>query len=333
MKLLAVIEPGQAPSTRLRLRDCIGRYSQSGIETTVISARRSSLKERSKLIREAARHDVVILFKTTGFTPLELTLLQRANPRILFDFDDAVMFRGQKHRQPLRGKDFKKFVRTLKRCAAAVAGNHFLAGFVEACGVRVDTLPTAIDLAKYDVKHTGSDTGLTIGWVGLSDGLAYLREIQPALRRLSEIFPGLKLKVVSDKPLQLEGVTVENHAWQQETEQTELASFDIGIMPLWDSVWTRGKCGYKILQYMAAGVPVVASAVGANNDIIDHGVNGFLARTQDDWVEKIALLLKDRPLRDAFSSRGRELVEKKYSLDQFAERYIRLLGEVAAPKN
>ncbi len=333
MKLLAVIEPGQAPSTRLRLRDCIDRYAQSGIETTVISARRSSLRERVKLIREAANHDAVILFKTTGFASIELSLLQRANPRIIFDFDDAVMFRGQKHREPLRGKDFKKFVRTLKHCTAAVAGNNFLAGFAAACGIRVITLPTAIDLAKYSLKHAGSGSGLTIGWVGLSDGLPYLREIAPALQRLGEMFPGLKLTVVSDKPLQLDGVTVENHTWQQETEQTELARFDVGIMPLWDSVWTRGKCGYKILQYMAAGVPAVASAVGANNDIIDHGVNGFLVRTQDDWVNSISVLLKNPTLRHDFGERGRELVEKKYSLDRFAERYISLLREVAAPKN
>ena len=109
MKALCVVEHGNAPSTRLRLRDCLDRYAQLGVETTVLAGSRSSLAERSRLIREAGRHDVVVLFKTLGFSPLELALLHRANPRIIFDFDDAAMFREQKFRRPLRGKDFKSF--------------------------------------------------------------------------------------------------------------------------------------------------------------------------------------------------------------------------------
>src|SRR5207237_4709544 len=122
------------------------------------------------------------------------------------------------------------------------------------------------------------------------------------------MFPGLKLKVVSDKPLQLDRVHVENDPWRLETEQANLASFDIGIMPLWDSVWTRGKCGYKILQYMAAGTPVVASAVGANTDIITSGENGFLAQTQDEWVQSLRSLIENPEQRRNFGMRGRELV-------------------------
>jgi glycosyltransferase involved in cell wall biosynthesis len=329
MRVLCVIEHGNAPSTRLRLRDCIGRYQKMGVEATVLRTRRSSMMHRATVIRQAARHDAVVLFKTLGFTKMELMLLQRANRRIVFDFDDAVMFRGQKHRQPLRGKNFKKFLRTVKRCAAVVAGNDFLACFAEGCGRPAVVLPTSIDLAKYSVKKHAQGKGLTIGWLGLSDGLPYLQHIRPALQTLSGRFPGLKLKVVSDKPLQLEGIAVENEAWRLETEQANLASFDVGIMPLWDSVWTRGKCGYKILQYMAAGTPVVASAVGANTDIITHGENGFLARTQEDWVNSIASLIENAELRRDFGLRGRALVEKFYSLDRFTEGYVALLRGLA----
>src|SRR2546430_14807399 len=210
------------------------------------------------------------LFPYTTLFRSELDLLQRANRRIIFDFDDAVMFREQKHRRPLRGKDFKKFLRTVRHCAAVVAGNDFLAGFAEASGCRAIILPTSIDLRRYHLKENFAGSGLTIGWVGLSDGLPYLRHIQPALQRLSEMFPGLKLKVVSDKPLQLDRVHVENDPWQLETEQTNLAGFDLGIMPLWESAWTRGKCGYKILQYMGVGTAVVASDVGVNNRSEEH---------------------------------------------------------------
>lgn len=329
MKVLCVVEPGKAPSTRLRLRDCLVRYSELGVETTVLSSRRSSVANRLRLIREAARHDVVVLFKILGFSELELTLLQRANRRIVFDFDDAVMFRDQKHRKRLRGKNFKKFLRTLKHCEAAVAGNDFLACFAEACGPRTIVLPTSIDLTKYRLKEFGDAPGLTIGWLGLSDGLPYLRHIQPALHRLSEKFPGLRLKVISDKPLHLDGVKIDNETWSLETEQANLASFDIGIMPLWDSVWTRGKCGYKILQYMGVGTAVVASDVGVNSEIITHGQNGFLARTQDDWVKTLSQLIENAQLRKDFGLRGRELVEARFSLEAFARGYVKLFQEVA----
>src|SRR5712692_5928039 len=224
MRVLCVVEHGNAPSTRLRLRDCLDHYKQLDVDVTVLPARRSSIGDRLRVLREAGRHDVVVLFKTIGFNELELSLLQRANRRIIFDFDDAVMFREQKHRRPLRAKTFKKFLRTVKYCEAVVAGNDFLACFAEACGRRAVILPTSIDLTKYKLKRHKDGRGLTIGWLGLSDGLPYLRHIQPALQRIRERFPGLKLKVICDKPLQLEGVVVENEPWRLETEQANLVS-------------------------------------------------------------------------------------------------------------
>jgi glycosyltransferase involved in cell wall biosynthesis len=330
MKVLCVIEHGRAPSTRLRLGDCVNRYRQAGIETTVVSARRSSWSERLHVIRQARQHDVVILFKTTGFSRLDLRLLQNSNRRIIFDFDDAVMFRNQKYGKPIGRKDFERFLRTVEHCTAVVAGNDFLARFTEACGRRAVVLPTSVDVTKYQVREENKNDRLTIGWLGLSDGFVYLYHIHPALRQLSSLFPGLKLRVVSDKSFKLDGVMVENEPWRLENEQGNLASFGIGIMPLLDTVWTRGKCGYKILQYMAGGIPVVASAVGANVDIITDGENGFLATTQDDWVQSISRLIENPAQRNKFAFRGRKLVEEKYSLDRFAEGYIQLIREIAS---
>jgi glycosyltransferase involved in cell wall biosynthesis len=328
MRVLCVVEHGNPPSTRLRLRDCVAHYSQLGVEITTLSARRSSLSERFRVLRKAGRYDAVVLFKTTGFAEFELKFLRYRNPRIVFDFDDAVMFREQKYQRPLRDEDFQKFLRTLRHCAAVVAGNDFLASFAEACGRRTIVLPTPVDVAEYQIKKQVDSPGVTVGWLGLSDGLAYIRHIQPALRRLSERFASLKLKIVSDKPLQLDGVRVDNELWRTENEQQNLASFDIGIMPLWDSLWTRGKCGYKILQYMGVGTAVVASDVGVNNEIIRSGENGFLARTEDDWVNSIAALIENPELRRTFGLRGRELVEKKYSLEHFAKVYVDLLRDI-----
>ncbi|MFL6584390.1 MAG: glycosyltransferase family 4 protein [Chthoniobacterales bacterium] len=328
MRVLAVVEQGNAPSIRLRVGDHIARYRDSGIEITLLPTH-AKISDRLNVARQASRHDVVMLFKTIGFTPLQLALLRRTNPRIVFDFDDAVMFREQKYRQPVRARTFQKFVRTMKICAAVVAGNEFLAGFAEACDRRALVLPTPIDLSRYVVKPPVEGRGRTIGWLGLSDGLPYVRQIAPALRRLTETFPDLRLKIISDKPLELEGVRVENELWRAETEQAHLASFDVGIMPLWDSVWTRGKCGYKILQYMGVGTAVVASSVGVNRQIIRDGENGFLATSENDWFERIRRLLEQSDLRRQFAVRGRQLIEEHYSADQYVTKYAALLAKVA----
>jgi glycosyltransferase involved in cell wall biosynthesis len=328
MKVLCVVEQGNAPSIRLRLTDYLTRYAELGIAVTVV-ATQSRVSDRLKVIRAAAQHDVVVLFKTIGFTKLQLALLRRANPRIVFDFDDAVMFREQKYRQPLRARTFNKFLRTMEHCTAVVAGNDFLARFGEACGKHTIILPTPIDLTRYKPKTQRDGEGATVGWLGLSDGLPYLRQIEPAFRQLAGRFAAFRLKIISDKPLDLDGLPIENELWRAETEQAQLASFDVGIMPLWDSVWTRGKCGYKILQYMGVGTAVVASPVGVNSEIVVDGENGFLATTDDEWIDRIARLLEDSALRRAFGLRGRELVERSYSAEQFTASYAKLLREVA----
>src|SRR5437868_4288288 len=204
MKVLCVIEPGRAPSTRLRLGDCLEHYRAAGIEVTTLSARRSSVRERLHLIRQARRHDLVILFRTTGFSSLDLHFLRRNNPRIIFDYDDAVMFRNQKYGKKIRTRDFEKFRRTVEHCTAVVAGNDYLARFAEACGSRAVILPTAVDLSKTPTPSGSVDDGLTIGWLGLSDGFVYLRHIQPALQQLATRFRDFKLRVISDKSLQLD---------------------------------------------------------------------------------------------------------------------------------
>ncbi len=329
MRVLCIVEHGDAPSIRLRLKACLPAYERLGIETTILVTQRSKMSAQLQILRAARHHDVVVLFKTIGFSSLELAVLRRINPHVIFDFDDAIMFREQKYQKPVTGRNFEKFRRTMSVCAAAAAGNSFLGSLAEACGVKATVLPTSIDLTTYRAKEQGATNGLTIGWVGLSDGLRYLRHIQPALRRLSEKFSGLRLKVVSDKPLELEGVRIQNEPWRMETEQEHLRSLDVGIMPLWDSVWTRGKCGYKILQYMAVGTAVVASDVGVNGEIISNGQNGFLARTEDEWVASIGTLLENNEQRRAFGIRGRELIEQKFSLDRYATRYAELFREVA----
>lgn len=328
MKVLFIGEHGNMPSIRLRLTDCFERYRAAGIQPTLLTSR-SDFADRLQLIAAAGRHYVVVLHRTIGFSQLQLRLLRRANPRLIFDFDDALMFRDQKYGQPLRARTFAKFLRTIESCTAAVAGNEFLACFARGANREVAVLPTPIEVAKYGLKLHRAAQGKTIGWLGLSDGFVYLQQIAPALRRLSEMFPDLRLKIVSDKPFLFDGVRLDNEVWRAETEQANLAEFDVGIMPLSDSAWTRGKCSYKILQYMGVGTAVVASPVGMNTELIVPGENGYLAATEDDWVNSIARLLENPELRAQFGKAGRELVERKYSTAHYAHAYIKLMRAVA----
>jgi glycosyltransferase involved in cell wall biosynthesis len=164
----------------------------------------------------------------------------------------------------------------------------------------------------------------------VSGNLHYLQKLQPALKQLCGELPQLRLKIVSNEFIDLDGVPTIKEKWALGTEIDSLRSFDIGIMPLDDTLWARGKCGYKILQYMGVGVPAVASPVGINAEIVEHGVTGLHATTEDKWLQALSHLARDAEKRHAMGLAARAAVEKDYSLQQFAARYIEIFQSVAA---
>ncbi len=317
------------PSSRLRMVDCFEAYRAAGIDCTVKFIP-SGVAGRLVAFYEASRHDVVVLQKKTSLRRIELALLKRFNPRIVFDLDDAVMFHELEHRKPLTGKPFVKFVRTINHCAAVVAGNRFLASFAEPNCSRVYVLPTPVDLNRYRLKDDSRpDDTVTAGWIGVGGNLHYLLDLAGVFQRLAKEYPALRLKVVSNRSIEIPGVDIIYEPWSLEGEISALQSFDIGVMPLRDSVWARGKCGYKILQYMGVGVPAVASPVGINTEFIQHGVTGFLATRPDEWTEALRSLIEHSELRREMGLRGRKRVEEQYSKALFASRYVEILRETA----
>jgi glycosyltransferase involved in cell wall biosynthesis len=180
-------------------------------------------------------------------------------------------------------------------------------------------LPTAIDTEHYkpDPMRGGSGGGLVVGWIGTSGNLACVEQLAPAFRALQQRVP-FELMIVCnhvERSLDLPGVDYRWLDWDSNRELADLAAFDVGIMPLLDNVWERGKCGFKLLQYMACGIPAVASPVGVNSDIIQPGENGYLADGADEWERRIEDLLVDPASREKFSRNGRETVLKGYALD------------------
>lgn len=330
LKLLVLLTKRQPPSSRLRMTACFDEFRKHGIEATGIPIP-SGLFGRIQLLREAARHDVVLIQKKTSFRLLELKLLRRANPRLVFDMDDAVMFHELEHHQPLTGKNLIKFLRTIDHCAAVVAGNRFLAAFAEANCPRVTVLPTPIDTCHYRLKDYAAPTDtVTVGWLGVSGNLHYLRRLAPVFQALAREFPQFRLKIVSNDFIDIEGVPIIKERWSLEGELESLRSFDIGIMPLDDSLWARGKCGYKILQYFGVGVPAVASPVGINAEFIANGSTGFMANSLAEWQSALVTLIGDAEHRQKMGRQAHHDLTQKYSMQRYVEHYAEIIKSLAA---
>jgi len=244
----------------------------------------------------------------------------------LVDYDDAVFHRYDLHRSGLvRTILGKKIDAIMRKATLVTVGNDYLADRAHRAGAkRVEHLPTVVDLKRY---HTAPGTGnsvYTIGWIGSPTTAPYLRLVRPALAEVCGKHGG-RLVVVGGPPeMALDGVLTIGRPWSEETEVAEVQRFDVGILPLPDEPWERGKCGYKLIQYMACGRPVVASPVGVNRQIVEQGTNGFLASTISEWIKALGAL-RDSPLRERMGRAGRAKVERNFSVQVTAPRLAALL--------
>lgn len=242
----------------------------------------------------------------------------------VMDIDDAWFARYSEGRNPLvREVLGGKLERLAAKARLVVAGNGVLADWAERAGARsVEVIPTVIDLRRYPPPGFRSgEKSLTVGWIGSPPNARYLRLVAEGLARCGNI----RLLVVGGNGVSIPGVPTEHLPWAEETEAGILAEFDVGIMPLSDGLWEQGKCGYKLIQYMAAGRPVVASPVGVNVQLVQHGVNGFLAKDADEWAEFVGRLAGNPALRAEMGATGRMMVEQNYSVQAVAPRLAEAL--------
>lgn len=261
---------------------------------------------------------------------IETAVFGRGVPTVV-DYDDAIFHRYDLHRtRAVRWALGGRIDRVMRAATAVTAGNEYLARRASRAGAsRVEIFPSVVDLAKYpEPEGSAPRDELTVGWIGTPATEHYLELVYPALRQLAASGP-LRLRVVGAEAPSGFGFRVESRPWSEEAEAREIATFDVGIMPLAEGPWELGKCGYKLIQCMAAGVPVVASAVGANRAITVEGETGFLASTTDDWLRALATLRADPVLRSRMGAAGRERVARNYSLAVMAPRVLSLLEEVA----
>jgi glycosyltransferase involved in cell wall biosynthesis len=318
------------PSTRYRVHQYLEGLSYDGFDVEVFLSGGLTLGRRYELLKRARAADVVYVQKKL-FNRAFLPLLARANPNLLYDFDDAGFAVEPWETKP-RGMapgsppTIKRLNAVLKRARGVVAGNEFLASYASQYNGAVHVLPTPVDTGGASPADAGGAVGTgRIGWLGTSKNLFYLKRIGPALGGIRRAFPDARLSVLSNAEADIDGITVENVPWSPQREAEWLRSIDVGIMPLENDDWSRGKCAFKLLQYMAAGLPTVSSPVGMNAEVIEDGVNGMLAATEEQWSRKIVSLLESPGLRKEMGAKARRTVEQKYSLEVCRRRMEEIL--------
>lgn len=262
---------------------------------------------------------------------LERALLPQALPLVI-DYDDAVFHRYDLHRSAaVRRLLGRKLDRLMAFASLVTAGNRYLADRAKTAGApRVEIVPTVVDLTVYTRRpDTFSTSGSTIGWIGTpSTWTDYMVPMMPLLTHTAEA-AGARIAAVGAGRTAAAHPLLDNLPWTEESEVARIHEMDIGIMPLTDTPWARGKCGYKLIQYMACGIPVIASPVGVNAEIVEHGVNGFLASSDAEWAEALQTLLHDAKLRARMGEAGRRKVERDYSLQVWGPRVAQMLRDVA----
>lgn len=273
----------------------------------------------------AGRFDIVFLQRTTFPCRFEL-LFKKMNKNIIFDIDDAIYLPDK------QGNDIitrlKKYVKknevinVLKVSRAVIVENDYIKDFVSQYCRETYKIPGPIDTKRFFVTKKNPTERVTIGWIGSPATTQYLHMLDDVFRRLAEKYNFINFKFIGLGKYEIPGIKIENIKWSYATEVSELQSFDIGIMPVPDNEWTRGKLGCKMLQYMSVGVPAVVSYTPTNAEIIKNGENGFFASTNEEWERVLSRLIEDKELRSSIGQKGRETVALKCSLEGNTEKLV-----------
>jgi len=292
--------------------------------------------ERLKLMMARDRYDAFFVYREAyPFGPALLeTLLAHAGARpLIYDFDDAIFLNNSSEANWFASalKYPRKVSTIIERSALVLAGNEYLARYARSYAQSVAVLPTCVDTDVFVPRRTprSPDAPTTVGWIGTPTTAAYLKSLGPSLSRLAERQPFVLRVSGSGDPIEFPGVKTTNERWSVDREVELFNTCDVGVYPLNDDEWAKGKCGFKAIQFMACGVPVVAAAVGVNSEIIQDGVNGFLASTELEWDQKLGLLLSDAALRSRLGAAGRKTIEERYALSVHAPRLVAMLKDVA----
>lgn len=347
----------RSPGQRFRFEQYIDYLVQNGFECThsplltaaddkifygrgnILGKARVLIKtffRRLKDLRRCREFDIIFIYRDAwllGTTWFERQLKKRSGARLVYDFDDSIWImdisEGNKRFAFLKNPD--KTGKIISLCDRVFAGNEYLANYARQFCSDVHIIPTTIDTEWYKPADRSFDDGqICIGWTGSTTTIKHFNYSTDALKEvMAKYGDKVRIKVIGDSSYVNEELSIKGLPWKAETEVEDLLDVDIGIMPLPDDEWAKGKCGLKGLQYMALEIPTIMSPVGVNTEIIEDGVDGFLASGTDEWVEKLCLLIEDPGIRSRLGKAGRKTVHSRYSVNAQSARYLDLLSELA----
>jgi glycosyltransferase involved in cell wall biosynthesis len=282
-----------------------------------------------RVLKQAAGADAVLLARKL-LSPWWLWLLRKSSRRLIYDIDDAMFYRdSNSSKSPYSLGRLRRFRATVRAADAVTTGNHFLTAQAAAFASpeRIGMLPTCVDPALYPLaRHDRSGEAVRLVWIGSRSTMPSLDEAHGGLAAAAARLGRLELRVICDAAPKLSGIEVTPRPWSPASEAADLAAADVGISWLPDHPWSRGKCGLKVLQYMAAGLPVVANPVGVHCELIQHGRTGFLAETPAAWADAIAELAADPRRRGELGRNAREFVERHYSISRWGPRFAAIVA-------
>ena len=358
LRVLAMVPSiyGVSPGERFRIEQWEPRLRDEGITITYAPFESTRLHEmlhtpghvlaksreigralvrRAQDIPTVHNFDLVYLYREAalvGPAVFERWIARSGRP-FVFDFDDAVFltYRSPANGMLMRLKMPGKTATTCRLANHVMVGNSYLASYANRFNPRVTIVPTAIDLTRHVPHRTTADEGKpVIGWTGSHSTLQHLDIVRPALQALAATRP-FTLRVVGTSSYSVPGVDVDARPWAEQTEIADLLGIDIGIMPLPDDPWTRGKCALKALQYMALEIPAVSSPVGVTTEFVRDGENGFLARNEEEWVDRVTRLLDSAALRQRLGKAGRVTVAEQFDGAIHAGRVADIFRSVVRP--
>ncbi len=284
--------------------------------------------QRIRILIQSGQYDLLwIEYELFPWLPsFAEKLLSLWNIPYIVDYDDAVFHRYDIHSMRLiRILLGQKIDRIMRNAALVLAGNSYLLERAKKSGAdRVEYLPTVIDLERYSVREKHRSKEFNIGWIGSPSTSGYLQDLQPVLSELCEDQHTF-VTLVGAAMDSIQGQRIRSLKWSEASEVQDIQQFDVGIMPLPDTLWAKGKCGYKLVQYMACGVPVVASSIGANREIVENEKNGLLSTNLQEWRDHLIRLRDDAGLRYQLGGNGRRTVEEKYCLQVNGPRLASLI--------
>lgn len=356
MRVLFLVQyPRLAPSPRYRVYQLVPWLETAGIKCDVepligegdyATARSSGMylgksrmlasgfARRVSALLRARKYDLVYVLKGAFpyGPPVIEKLLTASNVPVIFDFDDAIHI--HKKSDSHRFLDYLKSTRRVGQVAAlanrVVVPNEYLASFAREFNSAVTVVPEAEDTERLIPRDShGNGSKIVVGWVGSSSTAKYLNLIEDALRVVCDRFPNVVVRVIGGK-FDASGIRTELVDWKFEREVQQFHDLDIGIMPLPLEEWSKGKSGCKLRQYMAAGVPGVGTAIGYNLELVDHGRTGFLATTQDEWIDCLTRLVENAELRNTIAAAARRDVEQRFAINVIGPQLEAVIRETAA---